>query len=697
MATKLHNVLQESADYIFRDMKLCGDWKAAMALAWSTTCQLSPPTTSPSLPIHFLMYKNKGRWKVSKYQLEAAIGLWWWSLKQLPDQENLFSRKVMVVEKSQKMVFSSAIRLWVTQTDDIKESSCPLSINPSGVEQISTPLSMPLLGLKDSRADRSAAGSENRVLLSVETRSSPLQMVAQEIFAIFISRIADILEPLKEATPREARIPSTNPLGVSPDRPYLGLVNTHVESIADRLVAAGIGSREDALMSIIPSLLQSSKLPHIGGLMEDLLSRAKSLRRSGKFDVGEDLLKGLLHLGPLQLQERAVRSLGELYRAAVRSRKPSDQDFGRRGFKKMRQTCDMPILSDQAKHILGHYEIVGNYFEGRRNSGETGQALHIFNSEPQEFLKDLENQPARSRGLTLTDEIDLSKEDPADVLQILRWAIEQNCPELVEDLWQVDSTLIHTTDGEGQTPTFWAISCEAETFQRLLEWPNIQVDAHDRNGRTPLFLASEKGCHKVVDLLLRQGANARVEDQQGWTPLSFAVENGHEKVVSLLAQGEADLNMPLGRGNSSALAVAINKGHTEIVKLLVQEGKADVNMPLDRWGYGSALAAAVCEGQTEIVKFLVQEGKVDVNMRLQRGDYGTALEAAAYCGRGKCVEVLIKGGADVSPTVLEASKAVITEKDYRWFWDSRDLETLRRDKDEVAALLKRHGATASNS
>jgi hypothetical protein len=53
-------------------------------------------------------------------------------------------------------------------------------------------------------------------------------------------------------------------------------------------------------MSFIPALLQRLRLPDLDGVMEKLLSYAKSLRRGSKFQVGEDLL--LLHLGPPQFQ-----------------------------------------------------------------------------------------------------------------------------------------------------------------------------------------------------------------------------------------------------------------------------------------------------------------------------------------------------------------------------------------------------------
>jgi hypothetical protein len=132
--------------------------------------------------------------------------------------------------------------------------------------------------------------SRNGGLLAIEARSSPLQMIAQDIFTIFVRRIADILEPLKEAAPRQIQTATTSPLENSLGRPYLGLMKTHVQSIVDKLVAADIGSREDSLMSITSALPQRSRLPVLNDVMVELLSYAKSLRWGSKFQVGEDLL-----------------------------------------------------------------------------------------------------------------------------------------------------------------------------------------------------------------------------------------------------------------------------------------------------------------------------------------------------------------------------------------------------------------------
>ncbi|KAF2798845.1 hypothetical protein K505DRAFT_371400, partial [Melanomma pulvis-pyrius CBS 109.77] len=568
MSRQLQHALQDSADYIFSsNMQLSEGWKNANALVWSTTCQISDPSTDCEIfPIHFLMYRNNGRWIISEYQLEAALGLWWWSLKLLPKSPKgiqLFTRKVMFAEGSKKMEYKSAIRLWVTQADMINERIqllSPISMGssgfhwipprPSGESYHPTGLSIPMTTSPDFlnlKEDESGMEPENDGVLAIQTRSSPLQMIAQDIYTIFISRIADIMKPLADAVPRQSQFDTGNSVDKPQERPYLGLMNTHVESITDKVVAAGIATRQDALMSIIPPLLQRSKLPQLDSVMEDLLSYAKSLRRNRRFQVGEGLLKGLFHLGPPRFQERVVRALGELYRAAIKSPNQLEQDFGARGFKEMEKICDISKPSAEVKEILNHYKSVWQYFK-KRSSTQGDQHPRTLDDDPEKLLEGLMSEPARTRGLTLSGDVDLSKASSAYLLKILRWAIERNCPELVEDLWAVQRKLIHETDGQGRTPIFWAIEvgCDADTFQALLEWPTVRPDSHDTGGKTPFLLAAERGHYKAVEFLLNQGADSLAKDNEGRTALMLASKNGKYDVVKRLLDENAEVDVQGG-------------------------------------------------------------------------------------------------------------------------------------------------------
>ncbi|RYP40814.1 hypothetical protein DL767_001460 [Monosporascus sp. MG133] len=637
MAAQLQEALQESADYIFTsDMKFSEGWKDAKAFAWSTTCQLSKPSMqSRGLPIHFFMHRNNGRWEISKYQLEAALGLWGWSVEQTRDQTNPFTKKVIVVEDSRKLDFTSAIYLWVSQTDGIDESKVQL---PSEVGPISTPLSVSttmLLGSQNSRVDELGTGSGNQVLLAIKTRSSPLQMIAQDIFTIFISRIADILEPL-EPTLSQDQI--ANVLRNSLNQRCLGRVDAHVQSIADKLSKAGIGSREDALMSIFPPLLQRSKVPHLGNRMNQVLLRAVS---EGRTEIAKFLVQKVKTDVNQDLQYREYEEYGStLAVAAVRGRMEIVQFLVQEGKADVNQVLQYGEYGSAlaAAAVWGWTEIV--QFLVREAKADVNQVLQCG-----EYGSALAAAAYWGRVETVQFLVQEGKADVNQALQCGRY---------------------------GSALATAAYMEETEIVQFLVQEGKADVNQVLQCGECGSALAAAAQGRKEI--------------------VQFLVQEGKADVNQALQCGKY----------GSALAAAADWGWTEIVQFLVREAKADVNQVLQCGEYGSALAAGVAATwkRMEIVQFLVREAKADVNQVLQRGEYGSALAAAAYLGIQECVEILIMAGAEVGlklengsfSTALQAARTVVTKEDL-YLYGLKDEEVTKR-KNEVADLLERYGATS---
>ncbi len=137
-----------------------------------------------------------------------------------------------------------------------------------------------------------------------------------------------------------------------------------------------------------------------------------------------------------------------------------------------------------------------------------------------------------------------------------------------------------------------------EVVKLLLEagaHPNIQDD----DSLAALKIAANKGHTEIVRLLLKAGANPNIKNKHGATALMAAADNGHvdvvkelldeksykpnmnviEKVYNLFSKNKA-INIDLNATNNhgmSALMWAANKGHAEIVRLLLDAG-ADSNI-----------------------------------------------------------------------------------------------------------------------
>ena len=122
-----------------------------------------------------------------------------------------------------------------------------------------------------------------------------------------------------------------------------------------------------------------------------------------------------------------------------------------------------------------------------------------------------------------------------------------------------------------------------------------------------MIAAANKGDASTVALLLSRGA--RVDARcRGFTPLLVAVQLGHTEVCKLLLdQGKAKIEEAMP-GGATALIVAANKGNASIVALLLSRG-ARVNVR-DQ-GFTPLLIAAQF-GHNEACELLLDEGKANI-------------------------------------------------------------------------------------
>ncbi|CAL5366378.1 unnamed protein product [Camellia sinensis] len=219
-------------------------------------------------------------------------------------------------------------------------------------------------------------------------------------------------------------------------------------------------------------------------------------------------------------------------------------------------------------------------------------------------------------------------------------------------------------DKEGRTPLILAASKGNERCGRVLVGAGAEVNARSKDGRTALYRAAANGDRRMVEMLIEFGADPTISSlDHGRSALDVAREKGHKEVVEILEQGEAVLN-------------AARRGDLKHLESLLDRD-ASVNF-CDQYGL-TALHVAAIKGHKDAVMMLVEFGS---DLEQEDNEGHTPLHLAVEGGHVETVEVLINRGANVNAKSKNGATPL---------YMARALEY-----DHVLQLLRERGASSSH-
>lgn len=165
----------------------------------------------------------------------------------------------------------------------------------------------------------------------------------------------------------------------------------------------------------------------------------------------------------------------------------------------------------------------------------------------------------------------------------------------------------------------------------------------------PVYLAAHEGQHDCVQVLLEYNADpSQAETGSGQTPLEVATQKGKADVkyfCRAYAEVQGVLRRALQKESAILMHIAAQKGHTEVLKLLLEKD-ADGMLPINEVEYNGStpLHVAAANGHEDVVKLLL-ENKADPKLSDHQNGR-TPLCIAAHQGRVECLKALLAGKAD---------------------------------------------------
>ncbi|XP_062353323.1 2-5A-dependent ribonuclease [Cinclus cinclus] len=253
----------------------------------------------------------------------------------------------------------------------------------------------------------------------------------------------------------------------------------------------------------------------------------------------------------------------------------------------------------------------------------------------------------------------------------LNAAVKNRDKEAVLELLEQGADVNSQVDS-GWTPLQTAVQNREKDLVELLLDRGACLHARKDNGGTAFTEAGIAGNVEILELLLERGSDINEQDINGFTAFMEAAWYGKEEALRFLYSRGAEVNLrrktseekaKLHKGGATALMDACRERHFSVVKILVQEMGADVNIRDNR--DRNALIHALKKGSSKkryesavsIVRLLLEHG-VDVKSKDECGK--TALILAVEMESPELVAALLeKDEIDIDDVDEEGNTALM--------------------------------------
>ena len=222
---------------------------------------------------------------------------------------------------------------------------------------------------------------------------------------------------------------------------------------------------------------------------------------------------------------------------------------------------------------------------------------------------------------------------------------------------------VNYENGRNRTPLILATESKSPYDFQMIDMlisEGADVNKSTKNGNTVLLSATKYGDQNLMEYLVKlPDINIDCIYNDGATPLMRASYFNYSDIASLLIENGANIEAKNIR-NETALYIASFRGFINVVKILVEKYKADINNP-DCDG-DTPLSVACYENQVEIISYLLRNG-ANVNV------HGVRLDTPLHVAVSNCdlnvVKELVDFGAkiDIRNKDNETPLHILTKQD----------------------------------
>jgi ankyrin repeat protein len=522
------------------------------------------------------------RWKIDVNELEAILGLWVWSISKANKKAPDFRLHRLVglgKDDSQKEETDLYFQKWIFRQTEVT------MVNSGKMD-----FSSQLFGFA---SNKHSYGADT---LAVKVDSSLEVMTAQDIYIQFLRQVFGFLKELGGDVD----------ITLGPNSSFLAQ-NSRINELVHCIETCDLGTREEALLCIVPTLNSRGLLPELAGDSINVQKRTTAYIAEGKW---KEALKLLVWLCQRSASDEFVRSayeLGYLCRQAILE---GDENGRREGFKNM---CE--LLKSDPRAL---------FFKSKGSKRPTGWMNSSTNEEWWKFFsKQLgwiawhacRNVQASNWMQPHFEAIGASEHlSPSAGAGLQDSDSERNIRTLHQ--WLTYPTMEIEIDREvpgndDELAFKWALSNQhyALLYWFLVRWTEMSKDLPTLAHAAYLF-AAKNHSEWAIQVLRRYGADIESENHSYHSVMIKLVLDRDIPAIKLMLANGAALNGKSEINKIGPLEAAAQAGHNDLVLLLLQDYGATIDFT--QKGRYSALWWATEEQNLETVDILLQHG-ADVN------------------------------------------------------------------------------------
>lgn len=676
----IRRVAQNLACTLQETMELVSSWGADLGGCFqfelNVECEWENFTAADTSRESYSIQSFRGgdtlQWKVEVNELEAVLGLWAWSLcKSNPEWRHPQINRLVGLGKNEasKEQTDACFYKWIFRQTEAKMASSRTSDSFSR-----------LFGFDCDKTPHD--------LLVVETQNTLETMVAQDIYIHFLGKVLTFLGEF------------SGEVDVVPGSQHSFLAQSDsLDDLVSCFEEHGLGSREDALLCIVPNLKRRGFLPTLAVDSPRVMKRIEDYIKRNQWGNALHLARWICERSVDSEYQSSMYQFGNLCRRAIMD---GDYDGQIEGLKQIRDLLTMDIrakffgsrrsrrptgwmasraftdwwhnFSVQLGWILWHVtlnvpnarwiqsdlESLGvvkdldsrGVYHDAADSAKARRALQqwlTYTTLDLEFERDVpgyEDQLAYNWAsksgndailyLFLAKWAELSVDMPALAHNAYVFAARSHSDWAIQTLHRHKAD-IESKDASGHSVIVALIMAHDREAVRLLLKNGAAVNGRSSgHAMRPVDVAAHEGFNDIVELLLQNGAVIERSSRETTSALYWACNNNKPDTVSLLLSHGADLD-PIGPRGTTPLMCAVANEHVQMVEFLLQKG-AKINARDNE--DCTALMLAVKYTSMDILEKLIASG---ADTELRDINDMTALEIAIHFDFPQAVPLLQQG------------------------------------------------------